>query len=183
MGLIRRRYRNLGFFRPELSLKDRVRRLFDVDASGTYAPYGLAAHRKQAMRLWAETTAVAGDLEVVFGNRYGFPLNVMVTLTAEWEDGRMERIHSDYPCPTPAPASELVLYLPARPASLRIDTSSWSGALGVNGFRLFKPGNEIPSKAVTDADHVEQVEAWPRNPNPGFTLLPRASKAGIRIVY
>jgi hypothetical protein len=68
-GLIARGYRNLGFFRPELALRDRVHQMWDVDASGNYGPYDIDEHRAGVETLWSQTTTIAGAIATINADR------------------------------------------------------------------------------------------------------------------
>lgn len=54
--------RNLGFFRPEMALRDPIFRLFDTRGVGSYAPYDLEEHRQSVIALADETKQVAAAL-------------------------------------------------------------------------------------------------------------------------
>jgi len=122
-------------------------------------------------------------LRVVFGNRYGFPLNLQVHLTANYEDATSKEVYSDYPCQTADRKVELVLYLPRRPASIKIHTSPWSGALTVADWELSDSREVMRPTTVEEVDHLEKIEEWLNGKSDRFALLPWASRAGVRIVY
>jgi len=122
-------------------------------------------------------------LRIVFENRYDFPLNLLVCLTANYEDAASKELYSDYPCDTAARLTELVLYLPKRPASIKIHTGPWSGALTVSEWELSNSRETMRPTAVAEVDHLDQVEEWFNGQSDRFTLLPWASRAGVKIVY
>jgi len=123
------------------------------------------------------------QLKIVFENRYEFPLNLSVKLTADWGVGAVKEIYSGYPCETADRLTELVLYLPGRPASITISTSSWSGALTVRTWELSNSREQVQPTSVEDVDHIESITEWLDGQSTGFTLSPWASRSGARIVY
>ncbi|MBT3379068.1 MAG: hypothetical protein HN742_20545 [Lentisphaerae bacterium] len=61
-GLLGRDIRNLGVFRAELALQDRVHRLFDVHGTRGHEPDDMARHRRNVEQLWTETRRVTAEL-------------------------------------------------------------------------------------------------------------------------
>ena len=123
-------------------------------------------------------------LRVVFGNRYRFPLNIKVTLTAAWQDGTQAEVYSAYPCTTAEAEQEVVLFLPQRPQSVAILTSSWTGTLDVLRWELSHSSTGIMRpNGASDARKVQGGDDWPEGEWEGFTLSPWAGVAGVTIEY
>lgn len=123
-------------------------------------------------------------LRVVFGNRYRFPLNIKVTLTAEWQDETRAEVYSAYPCTTAEAEQEVALFLPQRPRSITLRTSSWTGTLDVLRWELSHSSTGVMRPTgVSAVEKVEGRDGWPRGAWQGFTLSPWASTAAATIEY
>ena len=85
--------------------------------------------------------------------------------------------------PTPARLAELVLYLPKRPASIKIQTCPWSGALKVGRWELSNSRERMQPTSIEKIDHIDGIQEWCNKQRDSFTLLPWASRAGAEIVY
>ncbi|MDP6358900.1 MAG: hypothetical protein QF473_27525, partial [Planctomycetota bacterium] len=64
-GLLARGVKNLGVFRAELALQDKIHRFFDVHGAGDYEPYNLERHRSNVEELLKETTGIVRQLRSI----------------------------------------------------------------------------------------------------------------------
>jgi hypothetical protein len=164
-----------------------------LDAHLAKAVAGLRSADCQAA--FAATTALYDELRtagadrswrlrIVFGNRYGYPLNLRVEVAVDYGDGSLVPVRSDTPFESSEDQTEEWLaYLPRKPVALRFDTSPWSGTLDVKAIELSQSRQTLTPTAVAELDHVTDIADWLAGKTAAFSLSPWGSRATVRIAY
>ncbi|MBI3920479.1 MAG: hypothetical protein HY318_03585 [Armatimonadetes bacterium] len=143
---------------------------------------------ENAQSLYRDLRTAGADrswqLRVVFGNNYGYPLNMRVDVSVDYGDGKPVTIRSDTPFEGSSGVSEeWIMYLPKQPAAVCIDTVPWSGTLHVRTLEISQSKRTLTAKSYSDADHVNDIAEWISGKSPSFALSPWASRSGVRIAY
>jgi hypothetical protein len=115
------------------------------------------------------------------GNRYPYPLNVTVILSADCGGGGVRELYRGVPFESSAASRRsFAFYLPRPPESLTVATSPWSGTVDVESLRVYN-SRETLNVASVLADHAENAEACVGRPEASFILLPWASESSVKL--
>lgn len=124
------------------------------------------------------------QLRIVFGNNYGYSLNMRVDISVDYGDRKPVTIRSDIPFEASgAPSEEWIMYLPKQPTAVRIDTACWSGTLHVRALEISQSKRTLTAKSYSDANHANGIAEWISAGSSSFALSPWNSTSGVRIEY
>lgn len=121
-------------------------------------------------------------LEMTFKNLHNKPLNVSVTVTAVFPDGRKGEVYSGFPCLSQNELERIKMRLPEVPSSLTVSTGKWAGTLNVVAFSVSKSGKAL-KPAIVESKQMENLAEWLSGASPHFVFAPWGGKASFSLKF